>query len=65
MIELKNCKQLLVDYKAKLQSYKYDNQSILNQYYDLFENEWFLYFPENNKRVILLIKSLNESINMK
>lgn len=39
MIELKNCKQLLVDYKAKLQSYKYDNQSILNQYYDLFENE--------------------------
>ena len=39
MIELKNCKQLLVDYKAKLQSYKYDHQSILNQYYDLFENE--------------------------
>lgn len=39
MAELKKCKQLLTDYKVKLQSYKYDNQSILNKYYDLFEKE--------------------------
>lgn len=37
LIELKDQKPLLKEYKAKLVNYKYDNERILNRYYEIFD----------------------------
>lgn len=37
LLELKNQKELLKEYKDKLNGYKYDNDSILNRYYEIFD----------------------------
>ena len=37
LIELKNKKSLLKEYKTKLTNYKYDNERILNRYYEIFD----------------------------
>ena len=37
LIELKDQKPLLKEYKAKLTNYKYDNERILNRYYEIFD----------------------------
>jgi len=37
--ELKNSKELLKEYKEKLKKYHYDNKTILNMYYKIFEGE--------------------------
>lgn len=38
LIELKNSKELLRKYKNKLKNYHYDNNKILEEYYEIFKN---------------------------
>ena len=37
LIDIKEKKALLKEYKEKLKSYRYDNERILNQYYEIFD----------------------------